>query len=217
MTTPGCGPLRFALGAYVLGALEPAERADVESHLAGCAECRDELAELAGLPGLLGRIDLAEAIAPPTAPPAMLDRLLAATREDRRTARRWRIVAAAAAIVVASGAAAGVTAQLTSGGSSHPAAVWSASGLHGIKARVDATPRGWGTAVTVQLHGAPRGATCSLVAVSNSGRRDIAATWHVGYDSGYVDVNGATSIPLTDIAAYEVVTSEGQRLVRVTA
>ena len=41
------------LGGYVLGALEPAERADFEEHLAGCERCQAEVAELRGLPELL--------------------------------------------------------------------------------------------------------------------------------------------------------------------
>lgn len=34
------------LGGYVLGRLEPAERERFEEHLAGCAQCREELGEL---------------------------------------------------------------------------------------------------------------------------------------------------------------------------
>ncbi|GAA2510369.1 anti-sigma factor family protein [Pilimelia columellifera] len=45
--------------AYVLGALSPAERTDYERHLAGCVACREGVADLAGLPGLLGRLDAA--------------------------------------------------------------------------------------------------------------------------------------------------------------
>jgi hypothetical protein len=49
----------------VLGALSPSEREDYERHLAICAECRQEVADLADLPMLLGRLDLptAQAIA----------------------------------------------------------------------------------------------------------------------------------------------------------
>src|SRR5438874_8480896 len=43
-------------GSYVLGALAPAERSGYEQHIATCAECRNAVAELAGLPGLLGRL-----------------------------------------------------------------------------------------------------------------------------------------------------------------
>jgi anti-sigma factor RsiW len=61
------------LGGYVLGALEPAERADFEEHLAGCERCQAEVAELRGLPELL------EQAAPPTeVPPWLRERTFAA-------------------------------------------------------------------------------------------------------------------------------------------
>jgi hypothetical protein len=58
-----CGEARISLGVYVLGAIEPAERALVDSHLATCRDCRDELAGLAGLPALLARVSTEEAMA----------------------------------------------------------------------------------------------------------------------------------------------------------
>ena len=48
-----CTDARQSLGVYVLGAIEPAERALVDAHLLTCRDCRDELAGLAGLPALL--------------------------------------------------------------------------------------------------------------------------------------------------------------------
>lgn len=56
----GCDEIRHALGVYVLGAIDPAERTAVDRHLAACSACRDELAALAGLPALLGRLTLSE-------------------------------------------------------------------------------------------------------------------------------------------------------------
>ena len=47
-----CRDIRHALGVYVLGAIDPAERSMVDAHLSTCPECREELAGLAGLPGL---------------------------------------------------------------------------------------------------------------------------------------------------------------------
>lgn len=44
-------------GAYVLGALSPAERGAFERHMADCVACREAVAEIAVLPGLLGRLD----------------------------------------------------------------------------------------------------------------------------------------------------------------
>ena len=58
-----CAEVRLSLGVYVLGAIDPAERAQVDSHLASCRDCRDELAGLAGLPALLARVAVEEAIA----------------------------------------------------------------------------------------------------------------------------------------------------------
>ena len=50
-----CADVRLQLGVYVFGAITPADRAIVVWHLDGCPHCRDELAGLAGLPGLLLR------------------------------------------------------------------------------------------------------------------------------------------------------------------
>src|SRR6266566_313369 len=57
----GCREIKQALGVYVLGAIDPAERAQVEEHLATCADCREELASLAGLPALLRKVPVVEA------------------------------------------------------------------------------------------------------------------------------------------------------------
>ena len=54
-----CTDARPSLGVYVLGAIDPAERALVDAHLVTCRDCRDELAGLAGLPAL-GGVDGAE-------------------------------------------------------------------------------------------------------------------------------------------------------------
>src|SRR5262249_58548138 len=56
-----CADVRLVLGVYVLGAAEPAERTLVRMHLAWCRDCLEELAGLAGLPGLLRRGPAAEA------------------------------------------------------------------------------------------------------------------------------------------------------------
>src|SRR5512146_792615 len=73
-----CQEARIALGVYVLGAIEPDERAAVDEHLDTCQECRAELAEFMELPGLLALVPAEEAIAladgplpgdPPPLPP----------------------------------------------------------------------------------------------------------------------------------------------------
>jgi hypothetical protein len=71
-----------SLGAYLLGALDPAERSAFEEHLETCPACQAELLRLAPLPGLLQRLtpeDYAEieiGDAPDWPPPPMLADLL---------------------------------------------------------------------------------------------------------------------------------------------
>lgn len=87
--------------AYVLGALSPAERLDFERHLDGCDECRRAVGELAGLPGLLGRLD-ASALEKASHDEEVPDTLLPAlVREVRAKRRRTLAAAAAVAAVVA--------------------------------------------------------------------------------------------------------------------
>ncbi len=65
-----CAGIRVQLGIYVFGAITPADRAPVVQHLATCPNCRDELAGLAALPGLLLRPPAVAAASPPaTSPP----------------------------------------------------------------------------------------------------------------------------------------------------
>ncbi|MFV2172069.1 zf-HC2 domain-containing protein [Actinomadura sp. LOL_016] len=124
--TDHCTDVRAALGVYVVGAIDPAERARVDAHLAGCPACRDELAALAGLPALLGRVDEEQLTRAAEPPPELLDALLARAAERRRgplggrwrhhgegsrdgggRMRRWAPVAAAACLTLAVGGLAG--------------------------------------------------------------------------------------------------------------
>jgi anti-sigma factor RsiW len=51
-----CAEIRPELGAYLTGAICPRDRARLVRHLRSCEQCRDELASLAALPGLLRRV-----------------------------------------------------------------------------------------------------------------------------------------------------------------
>jgi len=95
-----CTDTRQALGVYVLGAIDPAERSQVDKHVTGCRECRDELAGLAGLPALLSRVSAdeigrisredAEPLPADAAPPEdFVESLLSLTAARRRRNRRW--------------------------------------------------------------------------------------------------------------------------------
>lgn len=209
-----CSDVRVALGAFVLGALDPAERAEVDVHLVRCPACRDELAHLAGLPGLLGRLTVDEVVAGPVRPdPALLERLLASVARRRRTRRRVLVtsVAAALALIGAGGTAAAVLHReaprprvLSAEGAAVQGSVVHAS--FGLLARP------WGTELTLQLRGVRRGERCRLVAVARDGRSEVAASWQASY-AGRADVTGATSIAAVDLDSLRVVTGTGQELI----
>jgi hypothetical protein len=97
-------------GAYVLGALQPAERAAYERHLATCSFCREAVADIAVLPGLLGRLDPADfaklldptlSAPPPSRMPDLVTAARASRRRERKKTRVRMLSTALAAAVVA--------------------------------------------------------------------------------------------------------------------
>jgi len=187
---PACREIRQLLGVYVVGAIDPAERALVDDHLGQCPLCRDELAGLAGLPAMLSRIPAADVermdiavteLPAPQEPSAeMLASLLRKVSVKRRS-RMWRSVAAvAAAAVIAAGGAAAAT-QLTRPPVRTPIAdVARAVSPDGVAALVDYSPTAWGTAMRVQVSGVRIGTTCQFWVVGKDGRAAYAGTWTVG-------------------------------------
>lgn len=83
--------------AYVLGSLDADERAEFETHLASCEECRQDVVSLAPLPGLLSRVESEKEAAPPRIA-ELASRTMRSEWEGLRQSRRhWRWAAAVAA------------------------------------------------------------------------------------------------------------------------
>jgi hypothetical protein len=228
-SSTGCSRLRISLGVYVLGAIEPAERALLDEHLSVCGRCRDELASLAGLPAMLSRVgeeQLAQ-LGPP--PEALLETVLAEANRESRTRRRRNMVlliAAAAALVIATGAGMGLVTR--DGGrpaprvsaTAQPQAGRVLSGqdlVTGVRAQIRLQPKRWGTALDMRLSGAPRGAHCRMVVVDRDGRSDVAGSWAVPYAAreGAGEYFGSSMIASDQVASVEVRTADGERLLRV--
>src|SRR6059036_1049844 len=72
---------RDELAAYLLGALEPGEAAELERHLAGCEECRTELEWLRPAVQILP-----ESVARIEAPPQLRGRLMEQVRAEAESA-----------------------------------------------------------------------------------------------------------------------------------
>jgi Putative zinc-finger len=198
MSDPGeCRQVRSALGVYLLGAIGPAERFAVDNHLAGCTDCREELAGLASLVGRLGTVSSADAI------------MLAADTEDdpgggevggtrvllhraarRRRQRVWRRSATVAAIVTlaAGAAAAGIPAMSTPplarmalpGTAVYwPETVHGSNPTSGAGAIVRYRARPWGVQIIVHVSRIPAGTHCELRVLTATGQEATAASWTV--------------------------------------
>ena len=193
MSTTDGGHDRSQLGAYALGALESDEAREVEQHLAGCAECRAELAEFEEMKEFLGEV-------PPEAfldgPPADGDLLLqrtlraarveAAPNSQRKPSRRRWLLAAAAVVVVAGALGGGVAigrqsvdqvvAEGTPAGSKQ---VTVTDAVTGTTMATTVEPRtGWSW-IVVNLTGLKAGAECEMLVTDKAGRTWTAGSWIV--------------------------------------
>lgn len=231
-----CSEARISLGVYVLGAIDPAERSLVDSHLATCRDCRDELAGLAGLPALLARVSTEEAIAlamtdgPDIALEEMMPeppRELLATVLDltaaRRRGRRWReaVFGLAAALIIAAGVFGGL--RLSTG----PAPLSAATGpqwpgqpngawetAHGqtgaMTAAISYRSMGWGTQIESKVAGIPVGTSCNLYVIDATGHRVLAGSWVTDNDEGRVWYPSSSNVPASDVASFQVTVAHGQ-------
>jgi Putative zinc-finger len=233
MTGPACRDIRQALGIYIVGAIDPAERSVVDIHLGTCPDCREELAGLAGLPALLGRVPASEAerlilhsddFQDPQPPAELLTSLLTRVAE-RRTSRRWSgILAAAAAIVIAVAGGAVGARIFAPGGQAPPGAaaapvteaVSNTNQQTGVRAIVQYSPRSWGTQMNVWVSGIPAGTTCQLVVVDTSGRKVQSGGWTVRGGNQAPAYPASTGLPVSQVRSFEVI-SGGRVLVTVPA
>ena len=226
--TMECPEARVSLGVYVLGAIDPAERALVEAHLATCRDCRDELAGLAALPALLARVTAEEAIAlaagdgpppgqpgGPEAPPELLATVIDLTAARRRR-RRWRdaSLGVAAALIIA----AGVFGGLRLGGSpaappaasadypGQPNGPWqtATTSASGMSASVQYRSMGWGTQLAVKVSGIPVGTSCQLWVIGPGGSRTLAGGWVTDDREGSVWYPGSAGMPAGGVRGFQV-------------
>lgn len=209
-------------GAYVLGALAPAERAAYERHLAGCAACQQAVAEIAVLPGLLGRLDPAglEQFLPPPAESTRMPELLAAAgerrrRERRATRRRYAVTtlaAAALALVVGFGTAA-LLPRTEPGGDVQMVAMQPVAGTVPVHAEVALTGTEWGTEVTMRCGyearaGYRKAYTFRLVAHGPDGATEQIGSW-LAAPGDDLRISGATRFTGAELVRLELLRADG--------
>jgi hypothetical protein len=234
-STPDACPRTEDAGAYLLGSLDPAERADFAAHLSHCPYCLREVGQLAGLPGLLARSPgpprgvRQMPVVPPRTATSGEGRpgpVVAALREiHRRRARRRGLLAAAFVLVAAVGVG-GTT--VTERALARPTTGVSAAAqlpvqMHPIGAEEDVSAalavndKAWGTEVIMRCHyqgGGEHGPPIYvLVARTADGSSAELARWKAIPDKDVV-LATATDLTRQRLTALEVRDARGDVVLR---
>lgn len=225
--------------AYVLGSLSPGERLDFERHLAGCEDCARSVRTLAGLPGLLDRVDPAVLEHPTLDPPVPATLLPAVTREVVRGRRRRAFaiaglaasVAAVAALTVPmlasrmgdtpSGTAASST-PTSSASTDVETRAMSPLGDVPVRAELGLEQVTWGTRMLLTCTYDPQWVEYKLPAEvdyllfvrTRVGRSEQVGSWR-SISGTTMQMSAGTSVVPADIAAVEVRTSDGRVVLRL--
>ncbi len=229
-------PLAHSDAAYVLGALSPADRLEYERHLPGCERCRSSVAELAGLPGLLGRVPREQVEAPlpyEPLPDSVLPELVAKVRREQRRRTVLVILGAAAAVaVVALGATAlqgardnGPTPGAGPASASQTVAASRPMEVvvdYGAAADVSLSQGKWGTKVSwICRYADPQGDYSGghayryqLVAFTRTGERESLGSWWAGPGETYQGSN-TIGTNIDDITKLEVQNDHGKAILRL--
>lgn len=233
MTDSTTCPFDLSDGAYVLGALNPAERLEYERHLSGCDGCSEAVRRIAGLPGLLGRVSMddIEAARPiEPLPESVLPALVHAVRRERR--RRVVLLAVAGVAATVAIAAGGAALQSAHDDSRAPVAAtagpspslaptlpMSTVGNDPITADVALTSVGWGTKVELTCtYGdkaddyEPTGSRYSLVIHTATGVEEVASWQGL---PGTLHIPGSTAATTDEITSVEVLTDSGRTVLRL--
>lgn len=189
-----CAEWHGEIGAYVVGALSPAEADRVLRHLRGCAGCWADYRDLATVCDWLGRLDPADGM-PARQPLRRLPLEPSHPPRHRMTRRRWTVAAVAIA------AAAAVLFAVLSARPAAPGfrAFDPATRVYG-QAMLRAMPTG--TQIDLTVTGLPAGQRCILVTLSAADTA-VAGTWTAQY-GGTAQITGTSAIPRDQLTALRI-------------
>jgi anti-sigma factor RsiW len=224
-----------ALGAYVLGALDDDEARELDEHVADCAECRAQLAELTGMREALGELPPEAFLeGPPEGGDLLLQRTLRRVRtESSSTFLNRRVVGVAAAVVAVAlalgggvllgrGNSGGLTTALPTPSTAPPSSATVVPGTRVVSVTQDGTrltatitpAAGW-IRVNASVTGIPQGQRCKIVVVSKSGEQEVAGSWVVSAKAAAAGTNldGSALIDPSQVASIMVQNFDGHTFV----
>jgi hypothetical protein len=187
MMSDPCEHFRGLIAMEVIGQLSVRERVALGAHVEGCSSCRDERHDLMMLSTVLGTADpdrFTEHELPFTLQSAVLERLRAEERRERRAHRsRYVVGSAAAAVLVA--IAVVLTLVWPSGPMTTTVALVGPPTVHAT-ARLTAEP--WGTAMDLRESGQPSGEVLTVSVRTVSGSWWQTGTYRTEGTSDRVDM-----------------------------
>lgn len=189
--------------AYVLGALDSADRAAFERHLGTCERCQEEVRQFAPIPGLLARIDSIEST---PVPESVLEAAVQRARSEQRqllsSRNNWRLAALVSAM------AAVVLFLVALPGWLEPErTVVSLDSNLSVTGEVGLEAKAWGTALTLEVEDLPDSDVYVAWAVDHEGAWQQVAAW--GPIPGpRAQIEGASSWRVTDLSTIVITTGD---------
>lgn len=209
VTGEPCEHFHGLIAMEVVGQLSVEERVALSAHTEGCASCRDERHDLMALSTVLGAADpdrFNEDELPFSLQTAVLERLRAEERRERRTRKSHIVVGSAAAAVVAA-LVLTLTLAWPSGPTTRTVAL---VGMAKVHATVRLTSQPWGTAMDVRESGQPAGEVLAVYVRTVSGSWWQTGTYQTAGSS--VRVTMACALKLSEIKSVWVRDDKGHAI-----
>lgn len=202
--------LREHLGAYVLRQLDLVERAEVESHLVGCAACRREVTDLEPMAAVLD--SLGPLPVDSTAPAAELEQVLEELgRRPRAVARQRQVRRVLGSVLVAASVAVAFAVGTWYAGPRTDLPVIAVAmtlDQPGLTADAGLVRHTWGTELRLEATGLGEGQSYAVTFLTDDGSR-VSAGSFLGTGTRPIRCSVNAAIPLEDATRVEVTDRRG--------
>jgi hypothetical protein len=212
-------PFRYDDAAYVMGALDDADRLAFEAHLETCPECQARVTEARSTLGVLAGVtaaDVEEQV--PPMPDTLLPGLLRNVRRDRRKTR-WLTSGLGAVAAAAVAALVIVVWPNGSGPSGPPERAFVAVQKSPVSATGKLIAKKWGTEIYLECHYADnvdRYVPYRLRVVDDLGNKYDAGSWTL-VPGKETEFTGGTAVELPDIDHVEITLQNGKPILELPA